>query len=164
MSEFVKSREDIFANASFVVIEHQMQSQMRVIAGALFACIRMLSKDVRLVFQQSSAKLRWHDLDDIAAAESLQGTGAYAARKKAAVEVACFLLNITLPPTNRRKAKNKGQECLIKYTCPMTEVFVASTKRDDLADSLLHLLAFSIRQHIDALPKKAGKRKRSVAS
>lgn len=138
-----------------------MQSQMRVIAGALFAAIAMVAPEVPLVFQQSSAKLHWGDLSDVTACEttSLRGNAAYNARKKAGIAAACFLLNTNLPARQRRSA-DEEQLSLDLETGPMQTILRSGEKRDDLADSLLHLLAYDVRRRKVAVPKRSRKRRK----
>ena len=156
VARFVRERAHIFSRAKFVVVEHQMQSEMRVIAGALFAVIAMIAPDVELIFQQSFAKLQWNDLESVAPGMDLRGRGAYAARKKAAVAAACFLLGAELPAPRRCPAALQ----FVPGEDPMRQILLTSAKRDDLADALLHLLVFD---HRRSAPPRSRKRCRASA-
>ena len=156
VAEFVRSRSAIFVRAAFVVVEHQMQSQMRVVAGALFAAISMVAPQVQLIFQQSSTKLHWDDIGSaVTGGTDLRGSGAYNARKKAGVAAAAFLLGTSLPKRVRRA--DPAQLALDTDRSPMQTILCNSEKRDDLADSLLHLLAYDVRRR--ATPKRGKKRR-----
>jgi hypothetical protein len=161
VAQYVRERAPIFARAAFVVVEHQMQSQMRVIAGALFAAIAMVAPGIPLVFQQSSAKLNWEDLSEVTGCEaSLRGNAAYTARKKAGVSAVCYLLNTTLP-ARRRKPADGGRASLGAESTTMQFILRNGDKRDDLADSLLHLLAYDVRRRREPAARHGRKRRKS---
>ena len=150
VSEFVRSRTYIFEMASYVIVEHQMAAKMRGIAAALFACISLLFPTVLLHFQLSKTKLSWEDLPEILPDVNFD---TYSARKRASIQIVEWLLEI--PRTNRRQ---KQASLAAIDTSNMKQLFAASKKKDDLADSLLHLLAFS------RLPKKKRKSSKSPDS
>lgn len=148
VARFIQERKELFQNAQQVIVEHQMQCIMRSVAAALFACIRMVNDTVPLCFQQSKLKLAWEDIAGVLAASQgmgpLRSATGYAARKKAAVGCACYLLDLsTLALTKRRREAVCQHAPLSAGDCrgDMRRIFLQSTKRDDLADALLHLLA-----------------------
>ena len=149
VARFVQERRELFKNAQLVIVEHQMQSIMRSVAAALFACIRMVNEAVPLCFQQSKQKLAWEDLVAVLGASQrgskLPGpTTSYVARKKAAVGCACYLLDLSADALTRRRREAACQHpalCAGDCRGDMRRIFLQSPKRDDLADALLHLMA-----------------------
>jgi hypothetical protein len=125
VSAFVRAHSDLLQRADVLVVEHQMQSDMRCVAAALFACVRMINDAAQLVFQHSRSKLAWVDLASAYESE----VKSYAARKRAAVACARFVA-----------------------TAQLREVLERSSKKDDMADALLHLLSFELRER---RPKRA---------
>ena len=140
---FVNARRDLFTRADFLVVEHQMAPKMRGLAAALFAAVAVLKPELPMHFQMSGAKLAWDDLPVAAPGARLD---TYNGRKKAAVSATHWLLDLEPQPPRKRKR-------LEASLCPgrtMACILSQSDKQDDLADSLLHLLAFGTH----AAPKK----------
>ena len=117
IAEYVSQRRSIFEGADFLVLEHQMQAPMRVVAGAVFSAVRMVSP-VPFAFQLSRMKLAW---------PGVEAPTGYSARKKMAVQLVHRVVQDSSPEFQR--------------------LFGASTKKDDLADAMLHLLMFHLRKH-----------------
>ena len=129
VAAFVAQRRGLFEQASVVVIEQQMQATMRAVAAALFAAIRMIAT-CELQSQQSKLKLEWSDLSVVA-----DDISTYARRKRAAVLAAHYLLDAK-PQRSRLPPPNQSASAT---------VLISSRKQDDLADALLHILAFDLR-------------------
>lgn len=138
VAAYVAARKDLFARADFLVVEHQMAPKMRCVAGALIAAVAAHVPRLPIHFQMSSTKLAWDDLAVHAPDANLQS---YAGRKKAAVRLAHWLVDLEYPPPRKRKrTDHAGGD-----TRDMGAILSQSKKQDDLADSLLHLLAFGTR-------------------
>ena len=140
---FVNARRDLFTRADCLIVEHQMAPKMRCLAAALLAAVAAHVPELPMHFQMSSAKLAWDDLQVGAPGACLE---TYNGRKKAAVSAAHWLLDLEPQPLRKRKRPEAP-------LCPgraMATVLSQSDKQDDLADSLLHLLAFGTH----AAPKK----------
>jgi hypothetical protein len=148
VADFVTERDELFRQASVVVIEHQMQSVMRTVAACLFACVRLFAGPSALMISQpAAAKLRWSDL-----AEHGARLDTYASRKRAAVKCAYFLLDL-LPQS--REPSSGSPPNITK----LQRILLAPGKKDDLADSLLHLCAYDCLNN----PAPARGRKRTRA-
>ena len=154
IADFVHRRAYLFANASVVIIEHQMHSLMRGMAAALFACISLYAKnDARLLSQHSSSKLRWEDMIECTGCgDQLQK---YSQRKKVAVKCADFLLDVpNCLVSNQQPALQATYANESQTICDMRKTSQSTVKRDDLADALLHLLVH------DCKTKPAAKKRR----
>ena len=68
---------------------------------------------------------------------------------------------VSPPSRGRRKGTVLDNECLAPSPRPgnMAKIFRASRKRDDLTDSLLHLLAYGYRQTLAGTKRPREKRK-----
>ena len=132
VAEFVRSREHIFDQASYVVVEHQMAPKMRCIAAAFMACIAYYRPTLPVHFQLSKTKLSWQDLNIVLPERSLC---TYGSRKRTAIEAVTWLLDLPL----KRK---RGRSCTTPIAGDINGIFDTHAKQDDLADSLLHLLVF----------------------
>ena len=127
---------------------------MRSVALALFACVRMINETVPLCFQQSKQKLAWQDLPAVVALPAdgkLRGAAGYASRKKAAISCAAYLLALSASALSKRgkgagSAQLQGSLPTSECCRSMQRIFLQSAKRDDLADALLHLLAYDARE------------------
>lgn len=138
IADFVQHRAALFAEASVVIIEHQMHSLMRSMAAALFACINIYAKNARLLSQHSSSKLQWKDIVECTGCgERLQQ---YNQRKKVAVKCAEFLLDLPSGLAAKQRALLPTYADESPTIVNMRRTFQATAKRDDLADALLHLL------------------------
>lgn len=100
-----------------VVIEQQMTARMKALSVALYTCIKLSYPDAGVYFQSASKKLSWR-ISDLFQDYSLKS---YYQRKQTAVRIASHLIS-----TQPR----------------MVAVWDQHKKKDDLADSLLHALAF----------------------
>lgn len=138
VAKFVSDRSALFKLASTVIIEQQMNSAMRCISAALFACISTyVNTNATLVSQHSSSKLRWDDLEDCIGGK--YDKQKYSHRKKIAVKCAEFLLDVESPASLNCESSN-GISQLANTMWEMRKTFEQAKKKDDLADSLLHLL------------------------
>ncbi len=150
VADFARARESMFCAAAVVVIEHQMQSVMRSIAASLFSCVRLLGgADVRLATQQAKEKLSWADL-----AEEAGRADTHAQRKRRAVGATRELLGLPSAAARGGARRGAGGAALSLLSPPLREgdaappfdalrrVFLAASKKDDLADSFLHLCAY----------------------
>ena len=164
VASFVKERRELFASAAVVVVEHQMQSAMRCLAAALFAAVAAVASETpaRLLSQQSHEKLRWADIEECTNTPGPLGT--YAARKRAAVECAYFLIDMP-PPILRRgcpralkhdraEEEQERTNATDNSKDEMRVVLINSRKKDDLADALLHLLAYDARSSSKSMNQK----------
>ena len=168
VAAFVRDREALFLQANVVVIEHQMQNTMRTIAASLFSGISLLAGDrVVMASQHSKDKLTWADVQvhSPAAAATLD---TYAKRKRAAVECAYFLLGLP-PPLSRRQGGGQTtmdwwqDEGSASWAGPLREILSSSAKKDDLADSLLHLCAHECRHNPERGRPRGKPRKRALS-
>ena len=150
VASFVADRRAIFLEAAVVVVESQMQSAMRTIAACLFSCVRLIAgNNVVMISQAAKTKLCWTDL-----AQICSRSDTYSTRKSAAVKCAYFLLGL----------RAQGRKVQIDEAVPsnieaMRAVLMAPGKKDDLADSLLHLCAYDCLQ----MPTRGIKRTQSCA-
>lgn len=149
IAEFVKSRKDLFAGASAVIVEHQMHSLMRCLAAALFAAIHVYaSESAKVVSQHSNMKLQWRDVTEHCRCANPQDLKKYNVRKRAAVECAEYLLKEEEGPG--AGAHEKKHEDLRR----MRDLLDSARKKDDLADALLHALAYGFKAHAAPAPKR----------
>ena len=135
VSEYVRQRKDLFTQAQYVVIEHQMASKMRALSAALIAAIKAHVPTAAVHLQQSSMKLSWADLASVLPDAELQ---TYKGRKAASVAAARYALDL---PTR----KPKGTEIASPRSHPAAQALLSSQKQDDLADALLHMVMFAQR-------------------
>lgn len=151
IAEFVKGRRVLFAEASVVIIEHQMHSTMRCLASALFASIHMYANtDAKLVSQHSNIKLQWGDLSEHTRCAHAD-LKKYNIRKRAAIECVDYILSTQQnnPTTDAVPAED---------TARMQKILREARKKDDLADAMLHVLAYKFRD--DNTQGKRRKRQR----
>ena len=87
-------------------------------------------------YQSSTQKLAWGDLH--ATLGRAPSKRSYAERKKLVVDAAYYLLDMEVPVPRSCKLPCHAVQSLGQYQ----QVYLKERKKDDLADALLHALAF----------------------
>lgn len=113
-----------------VVIEAQPAARMKMLAGALYALIRRMCPDLRIVMQAARKKLVWSAAELDATVPTARKQATYGDRKKAAVALCSYLISAT---EGRNETTTRAEA-----------VFRATRKKDDAADSFLHALHFAV--------------------
>jgi len=142
VADFTRSRVHLFSAAHTVVIEHQMAPRMRCIAAALMGAISTLCPDTPCYFQLSNQKLAVWGLSSV-------GNASYGTRKAQGVRLTHHLCGLELP-LSRGRSVTLDTNVFDSYCCPASlaqaaSILKESRKKDDLADALLHNLAFAFR-------------------
>jgi len=122
--DFLLTRSNMIRSLHSVVIEQQMKASMKQVAACLYGGLRALCPNVTVTMQSASLKLAFGDLAAFVPSDPSTGAvslSTYAQRKRAAVAVATRLRDV-MPAS-------------------LAESYMASKKKDDLADALLHGLA-----------------------
>ena len=109
VAKFVCDRSSLFELASTVIIEQQMNSAMRCISAALFACISIyVNTNTTLVSQHSSSKLRWDDLQECIGGK--YDKQKYSHRNKIAIKCVDFLLDVESSASSNSESSNEINE------------------------------------------------------
>jgi hypothetical protein len=113
---YVQKYKALFESCDVVVIEQQPKPKMMNVAVAIYSTLRCINPSAIIVFQNPIKKLAW--------GSEMQGVdlSTYYKRKKGAVTLTKDLL----------------------VDCAHQDIFDTSKKKDDLADSFLHALAYCI--------------------
>ena len=117
---FVDTHLSEFSGCEKIIIEQQMCDKMRVISASLATCLKTRIPNAHVHFQSSKYKLKWSDATTF---YSLYNISSYHHRKKTAVKLV--------------------QE-LIMGLSNFESYFAIHTKKDDLADSLLHAAYYMV--------------------
>lgn len=143
--DLIDGREALFRESDFVVIESQMTASMKAISAAFFAALRSRFPTLTVLFQHGGVKLSFGDLQAALGGEPLR-LDTYALRKRAAV----------------RAARHFCQQCpsaLPSEGAPLE----AAKKADDLADALLHGLAFLALRSPQTPAQRGARTKRTLS-
>ena len=104
VAAFVQARLPLFEQAETIIVEHQLHSTMRCIASSLFSCLHLTTPRARLVSQHSKVKLSWCDRLAIVT-DAVPALLTYTARKRAGIQCAAFLLDLSSGDLKRSRAR-----------------------------------------------------------